>query len=78
MLENVSRQIRRNTPRASASNVSTQLRRIRAVTNTHRELPPVSMGRSVDEFFEDLAKSSDQGRKLPNWWVFRRALRLLY
>jgi alpha-mannosidase len=44
-----------------------QLRRIRAVTNTHRELPPVGMGHSVDEFFDDLAKGSDSGKKLPNW-----------
>ncbi|TFK38533.1 glycoside hydrolase family 38 protein [Crucibulum laeve] len=43
------------------------LRRIRATTNTHRELPPVNMGHSVDEFFEDLEKSTDEGKKLPNW-----------
>ncbi|KAL4267030.1 glycosyl hydrolase 38 family protein [Pleurotus pulmonarius] len=43
------------------------LRRIRAVTNTHRELPPVSMGHSVDEFFEDLNESSKGGKTLPNW-----------
>lgn len=44
-----------------------QLRRIRAVTNTHRELPPVNMGHSVDEFFEHLEKDSKEGAKLPNW-----------
>ncbi|KAF9447763.1 glycoside hydrolase family 38 protein, partial [Macrolepiota fuliginosa MF-IS2] len=43
------------------------LRRIRAVTNTHRELPPVNMGRSVDEFFEDIQTSTKHGEKLPNW-----------
>ncbi|KAF9497318.1 hypothetical protein BDN71DRAFT_1445060 [Pleurotus eryngii] len=43
------------------------LRRIRAVTNTHRELPPISMGHSVDEFFEDLNESSKGGKTLPNW-----------
>ncbi|KAF9459521.1 glycoside hydrolase family 38 protein [Collybia nuda] len=43
------------------------LRRIRGVTNTHRELPPVSMGRSVDEFFEEVAKKSKGGKVLPNW-----------
>ncbi|KAG5635742.1 hypothetical protein H0H81_010225 [Sphagnurus paluster] len=43
------------------------LRRIRAVTNTHRELPPVSMGRSVDEFFDELSKASKGGKILPNW-----------
>jgi alpha-mannosidase len=43
------------------------LRRIRATTNNHRELPRVSMGRSVDEFYEELLKKSDAGKKLPNW-----------
>ncbi|KAJ7020033.1 glycosyl hydrolases family 38 N-terminal domain-containing protein [Mycena alexandri] len=43
------------------------LRRIRAVTNTHRELPPVVMGRSVDEFFDHLSARSDAGKVLPNW-----------
>ncbi|KAG6918486.1 hypothetical protein DXG01_014113 [Tephrocybe rancida] len=43
------------------------LRRIRAVTNTHRELPPVSMGRSVDEFFDELSSASNAGKTLPNW-----------
>ncbi|KAJ7203479.1 glycoside hydrolase family 38 protein [Mycena haematopus] len=43
------------------------LRRIRAVTNTHRELPPVNMGHSVDEFFDYLAESSHSGEVLPNW-----------
>lgn len=43
------------------------LRRIRATTNTHRELPSVSMGHSVDEFFEDLDKTTHAGSVLPNW-----------
>ncbi|KAK7035350.1 Glycoside hydrolase, 38 vacuolar alpha mannosidase [Paramarasmius palmivorus] len=43
------------------------LRRIRATNNHHRELPPINMGRSVDEFFEHLEKRSDAGKKLPNW-----------
>ncbi|KAF8155248.1 glycoside hydrolase family 38 protein [Mycena galopus ATCC 62051] len=43
------------------------LRRIRAVTNTHRELPPVNMGHSVDEFFDYLSESSQGGAVLPNW-----------
>ena len=46
-----------------------QLRRIKAVTNTHRELPPITMGRSVDEFFVVLDQDSAQGKILPNWWV---------
>jgi alpha-mannosidase len=44
-----------------------QLRRIRATTNQARELPPVSMGSSVDEFFEYVDKSTTAGKKLPNW-----------
>ncbi|KAJ7781792.1 glycoside hydrolase family 38 protein [Mycena maculata] len=43
------------------------LRRMRAVTNTHRELPPVNMGHSVDEFFDYLAESTKAGAALPNW-----------
>ncbi|KAF8064431.1 glycoside hydrolase family 38 protein [Lyophyllum atratum] len=43
------------------------LRRIRGVANTHRELPPVSMGHSVDEFFEELSNASNAGKTLPNW-----------
>jgi alpha-mannosidase len=40
---------------------------MRAVSNNHRELPPVSMGRSVDEFFDYLSKSSRAGATLPVW-----------
>ncbi|KAF9558502.1 glycoside hydrolase family 38 protein [Agrocybe pediades] len=43
------------------------LRRIRGTTNTHRELPPVNMGRSVDEFFERIEKDTKEGKLLPNW-----------
>ncbi|KAK0458541.1 glycoside hydrolase family 38 protein [Desarmillaria tabescens] len=43
------------------------LRRIRAVTNTHRELVSVNMGHSVDEFFDMLLSTTGQGSKLPNW-----------
>ncbi|KAF7312531.1 Glycoside hydrolase family 38 protein [Mycena indigotica] len=43
------------------------LRRIRATTNNHRELAPVVMGRSVDEFFDYLSESSKAGKTLPNW-----------
>ena len=43
------------------------LRRIRAITNTHREIPPVHMGRSVDEFFDYLEGETKGGRVLPNW-----------
>ena len=44
-----------------------QLRRIRATANHSREVPVVHMGRSVDEFFENIEKTSDAGRTLPTW-----------
>ncbi|EIN03570.1 glycoside hydrolase family 38 protein [Punctularia strigosozonata HHB-11173 SS5] len=43
------------------------LRRIRATTNAHRELPPVSMGSSVEDFFDDITKTTEAGKTLPNW-----------
>ncbi|KAF9228240.1 glycoside hydrolase family 38 protein [Gyrodon lividus] len=43
------------------------LRRIRAVANTHRELPPVSMGSTVEQFFEDIERESKEGNTLPVW-----------
>lgn len=46
-----------------------QLRRIRATGNHSRDIAPVNMGHSVDEFFDVLAKDSAAGTKLPNWWV---------
>ncbi|KAJ7092273.1 hypothetical protein B0H15DRAFT_972986 [Mycena belliarum] len=42
------------------------LGRMRAVTNTHRELPPVHMGRLVDEFFDCLSGSTGARASLPN------------
>ena len=46
-----------------------QLRRIKATTNTHRELPSISMGHSADEFFVALDQDTEQGKTLPNWCV---------
>ncbi|KAJ7581083.1 glycoside hydrolase family 38 protein [Mycena floridula] len=47
------------------------LRRIRATANTHREMPPVVLGNTIDDFFEYLQKGEEvypsQGRALPNW-----------
>ena len=48
-----------------------QLRRIKATTNTHRELPSIGMGHSADEFFVALDQDSAQGKTLPNWCVTR-------
>ena len=49
---------------------------MRAVTNTHRELPPVNMGHSVDEFFEVVETESKEGKILPNWSVRFRCIRI--
>ncbi|CCM00538.1 uncharacterized protein FIBRA_02572 [Fibroporia radiculosa] len=43
------------------------LRRIRAASNNSREIPPVDMGHSVEQFFDTIAKNSAAGKKLPNW-----------
>ncbi|EJF58912.1 glycoside hydrolase family 38 protein [Dichomitus squalens LYAD-421 SS1] len=43
------------------------LRRIRATSNHSRDIPPVNMGHSVDEFFDVLSEDSNAGAKLPNW-----------
>lgn len=43
------------------------LRRIRATTNEHRELPSVSMGSSVENFFKDIEEDSKEGKTLPVW-----------
>ncbi|KAF8583534.1 glycoside hydrolase family 38 protein [Ramaria rubella] len=43
------------------------LRRMRAAANNNRDLPVVSMGKSVDEFFRDLDTDTNHGNTLPNW-----------
>ncbi|KAI0032015.1 glycoside hydrolase family 38 protein [Vararia minispora EC-137] len=43
------------------------LRRIRAAGNHSRDVSPVIMGTSVDEFFADAEKKSNAGSALPNW-----------
>ncbi|KAJ6631931.1 hypothetical protein B0H10DRAFT_2206336 [Mycena sp. CBHHK59/15] len=43
------------------------LRRMRTVTNTHRELASVNMEHSADEFFDCLAESTKAGKVLPTW-----------
>ena len=53
---------------ASAS-LFIQLRRIKATTNTYRELPSITIGRSADDFFEALDQDTAQGKTLPNWCV---------
>ena len=39
-----------------------QLHRIKATTNTHWELPSISMGHSADEFFIVLDQDTSQGK----------------
>ncbi|KZV87865.1 glycoside hydrolase family 38 protein [Exidia glandulosa HHB12029] len=43
------------------------LRRIRAASNQSRDLPVVTMGKTVGEFFEDIEATSEEGKKLPKW-----------
>ncbi|KAF8549819.1 glycoside hydrolase family 38 protein [Imleria badia] len=43
------------------------LRRIRAINNIHRDLPPVSMGSTVEQFFADIERDSKEGKTLPVW-----------
>ncbi|KAH8829151.1 glycosyl hydrolases family 38 N-terminal domain-containing protein [Flagelloscypha sp. PMI_526] len=43
------------------------LRRIRAASNEHRELPKVSMGSSIEDFFKDVMDRTSSGKTLPNW-----------
>jgi alpha-mannosidase len=40
---------------------------MRAVANTQPGLPSVVMGRSVEEFFDDVVKKTNQGKTLPAW-----------
>ena len=53
-----------------------QLRRIRAAANESQdtEIPVVSMGDRIDDFFEDVQKHSKNGATLPNWYVQYRCL----
>ena len=44
-----------------------QLRRIRAASNNSRELPSVTMGPLVEDFFDTVLKESKAGKTLPNW-----------
>ncbi|KAG8908987.1 Glycoside hydrolase, 38 vacuolar alpha mannosidase [Tulasnella sp. 403] len=43
------------------------LRRIRAAGNENGELPIVSMGDSVDDFYNDIHATTDEGKTLPVW-----------
>ncbi|GAA6017633.1 hypothetical protein JCM11491_005308 [Sporobolomyces phaffii] len=43
------------------------LRRCRAVANEAGEIPKVKMGTSVDEFYDSLVETTDNGKKLPTW-----------
>lgn len=43
------------------------LRRCRAVANNSGELPKVTMGQSVDGFYEDILKKTENGATLPTW-----------
>lgn len=49
------------------SAMNENLRRCRAVAEKSGELPKVTCGQSVELFFEDILKNSDEGKDLPNW-----------
>ncbi|BFZ62128.1 Glycoside hydrolase, 38 vacuolar alpha mannosidase [Saitoella coloradoensis] len=44
-----------------------KLRRCRGVSDTVGRLPRVSMGGSVDQFYERLEERTEEGKTLPNW-----------
>lgn len=54
-----------------------KLRRTRAVVKhgaaSTSDIPLVRMGGSFDEFYESLKKETDDGKKLPNWYVTAKA-----
>lgn len=43
------------------------LRRCRAVAIRSGELPKVTMGQTVDGFYEDILKKTENGKTLPTW-----------
>jgi len=43
------------------------LRRIRAAADTHRELPKVDYGHSVEDFFATILKTTNDGKDLVTW-----------
>lgn len=43
------------------------LRRCRAVADRSSELPRVTIGASVEEFYEDILKKTENGATLPTW-----------
>ncbi|KAL8280086.1 hypothetical protein RQP46_007416 [Phenoliferia psychrophenolica] len=52
------------------------LRRCRAVANNSGELPKVTMGQSVDGFYEDILKKTENGATLPTWLMLSAELYL--
>lgn len=44
-----------------------KLRRCRGISNTSASIPSVSVGNTVEEFYDDVLEKSDHGRTLPTW-----------
>lgn len=44
-----------------------KLRRCRGVANTTASIPSVHVGKTVEDFYDDVLEKSDQGRTLPTW-----------
>lgn len=45
------------------------LRRCRAIADEHGEIPKVTMGHTVDQFYEDILKKTNNGETLATWLV---------
>lgn len=44
-----------------------KLRRCRGMSNTNAAIPSVHLGNTVEDYYEDVLKRSDQGKTLPTW-----------
>ena len=45
------------------------MRRCRAIADKHGEIPKVTMGATVDQFYEDILAKTDGGKTLATWCV---------
>jgi len=45
------------------------MRRLRAAANENHDIPVLTIGPTVGEFYEGIVESTNNGKKLPNWCV---------
>lgn len=50
------------------------MRRLRSLGEKNREVPLISLGGQMDDFFARLQKRTKDGSKLPTWYVTARLL----